>query len=294
MPDTFSVAVLGTGTIGAPMARNLARAGLDVRAWNRSREKAEPLAANGVAVAGTPADAVRGADAVLTMLHDAPAALEVMERAAAGLAPGTVWIQSSTAGLDGLAELAAFARERELVLVDAPVSGTRQPAEQGTLVVLAAGPPEVRERIAPVFEAIGSRTRWVGEDAASGAATRLKLVVNSWVLTVTHGVAEALALAEGLGTDPEDFLAVVEGGPLDMGYLKAKSQLLLGGSLTPPSFATATAAKDTELIVAAGERAGVRLDMAAAGLERFRRAVGQGHGGEDMAASYFASFDGTD
>ncbi len=278
--------------MGAPMARNLARAGLDVRAWNRSRDKAEPLAADQVAVAGTPGEAVRGADVVLTMLHDASAALEVMERAAPELRPGTVWVQSSTAGLDGLAELAAFAGERGLVLVDAPVSGTRQPAEQGTLVVLAAGPRTVRERIAPVFEAIGSRTVWVGEDAASGAATRLKLVVNSWVLTATHGVAEALALAEGLGTDPRDFLAVVEGGPLDMGYLRVKSRLLMEDSLTPPSFATATAAKDAELIVAAAERAGVRLDVAAAGLERFRRAVGQGHGGEDMAASYFASFQG--
>ncbi|GAA3065390.1 hypothetical protein GCM10020000_56480 [Streptomyces olivoverticillatus] len=132
---------------------------------------------------------------------------------------------------------------------------------------------------------------WVGEDGTDGAASRLKLVLNSWVLTVTHGTAEALALAKGLGVDPERFLDAVADGPLDMGYLRAKAALLLGGELTPPSFATTTAEKDARLIVAAGERAGVRLDVAAAGAERFHRAVEQGHGDEDMVASYFASFD---
>ncbi len=298
MPDTpasapapVDIAVLGTGTMGAPMARNLARAGLSVRAWNRSRAKAEPLAADGVTVADTPQEAVRGADVVLTMLHDGPAALDVMRAAAPGLRPGTVWVQSTTAGLEGLADLAAFAREHDLVIVDAPVVGTRRPAEEGTLTVLAAGPESVRQVLDPVFDAVGARTVWVGDDGARGAATRLKLVVNSWILTVTHGAAEALALAEGLGVEAEGFLDAVAGGPLDMGYLRAKAALLRSGALTPPSFATTTAEKDARLIVAAGESAGVRLDVAAAGAERFRRAVEQGHGDEDMAASYFASFD---
>ncbi|MFI1799972.1 NAD(P)-dependent oxidoreductase [Streptomyces sp. NPDC020379] len=291
MPETTSVTLLGTGIMGAAMARNLARAGLDVRAWNRSRAKAEPLAAEGVRVADSPADAVRGADVVLTMLYDGPAALEVMRAAAPGLAPGTVWAQSTTAGLDGFEALTGFAAEHGLLFVDAPVLGTRAPAEAGRLTVLAAGPAEARTALAPVFDAIGSRTVWAGDDAPADAATRLKLVINSWVLAVTHGTAEALALAEGLGVDPAGFLDAVEGGPLDMGYLRAKAALILGGGLTPPSFATTTAEKDARLIVAAGERAGVRLDVAAAGAERFRRAAEQGHGDEDMAASYFASFD---
>ncbi|MEU4212687.1 NAD(P)-dependent oxidoreductase [Streptomyces sp. NPDC026206] len=286
-----SVAVLGTGTMGAPMARNLARAGLSVRAWNRTRDKAEPLAAHGVTVVDTPAEAVRGADVVLTMLYDGPAALDVMRAAAPGLRPGAVWSQSTTAGLDGLHDLAAFARERDLVLVDAPVLGTKKPAEEGVLTVLAAGPDAARRVLDPVFDAIGSRTVWVGDDGTQGAATRLKLVLNSWVLTVTHGAAEALALAKGLGVDAGRFLDAVAGGPLDMPYLRAKAGLLLDGGLTPPSFATTTAEKDARLIVAAAESAGVRLDVAAAGAERFRRAIEQGHGDEDMAASYFASFE---
>ncbi|AZQ71426.1 MULTISPECIES: NAD(P)-dependent oxidoreductase [Streptomyces] len=290
MTSPTTVTVLGTGIMGFAMARNLARAGLSVRAWNRSHAKAEPLAAHGVTVVETPAEAVTGADVVVTMLYDGPAALDVMRAAAPALRPGTVWAQSTTAGLDGTAVLADFAREQGLVLVDAPVLGTRRPAEEGTLTVLAAGPEEIRDTLAPVFDAVGSRTVWVGDDAAGGAATRLKLVINSWVLAVTHGTAEALALADGLGVDPARFLDAVAGGPLDMGYLRAKAGLLRDDALTPPSFATTTAEKDARLIVAAGEAAGVRLDVAAAGAERFRRAIEAGHGDEDMAASYFASF----
>ncbi|MFC4514749.1 NAD(P)-dependent oxidoreductase [Streptomyces ehimensis] len=290
MTSPTTVTVLGTGIMGFAMARNLARAGLSVRAWNRSHAKAEPLAAHGVTVVETPAKAVTGADVVVTMLYDGPAALDVMRAAAPALRPGTVWAQSTTAGLDGTAVLADFAREQGLVLVDAPVLGTRRPAEEGTLTVLAAGPEEIRDTLAPVFDAVGSRTVWVGDDAAGGAATRLKLVINSWVLAVTHGTAEALALADGLGVDPARFLDAVAGGPLDMGYLRAKAGLLRDDALTPPSFATTTAEKDARLIVAAGEAAGVRLDVAAAGAERFRRAIEAGHGDEDMAASYFASF----
>jgi 3-hydroxyisobutyrate dehydrogenase len=289
MSDKTSVAVLGTGIMGAAMARNLAAAGLDVRVWNRTAAKAAPLAEAGARVAGTPAEAVDGADVVLTILYDGAAALDAMRQAAPALRPGAVWAQSTTAGLEALPGLAAFAAEHGLVFVDAPVLGTRQPAEAGKLVVLAAGPAEARDPLAPVFGAIGARTIWTSEDAASGTASKLKLVANSWVLTLTQGTAEALALAKGLDVDPKDFLDLVAGGPLDSGYLKAKSAAILSGDFEP-SFTVATAEKDARLIAAAGESAGVRLDVIAAGAERFRRAAEQGHGDEDMAATYFASF----
>ncbi|MER7190762.1 NAD(P)-dependent oxidoreductase [Streptomyces flaveolus] len=291
MTDKLTVSVLGTGIMGAAMARNLARAGLTVRAWNRSRDKAEPLAADGVRVADGPEEAVRDADVVLTMLHDGPAALDVMRRAAPGLRAGAAWVQSTTAGLDAVADLAAFAREHGLVFFDAPVLGTRQPAEAGQLLVLAAGPADARDTVAPVFDAVGSRTVWTGEDGAAGSATRLKLVANSWVLATTNAVGEVLALAQALGVDPDGFFDAIAGGPLDMGYLRAKAGLIRDGALTPPQFAVTTAAKDARLIVEAGERNGVRLDVAAASAERLERAAAQGHGDEDMAAAYFASFD---
>ncbi|OPF70786.1 3-hydroxyisobutyrate dehydrogenase [Streptomyces antioxidans] len=287
----MSVAVLGTGIMGSGMARNLARSGLEVRAWNRTRAKADPLSEDGVRVTDTPAEAVDGADAVLTILFDGAAALDTMRQAAPALRPGTAWAQATTAGLEALESLAAFAREQDLVLIDSPVLGTRQPAESGQLLVLAAGPHSARPVVWPVFDAIGSRTVWVGDSAEGAAATRLKLVLNSWVLNVTHATAEAAALAKGLGVDWQGFLDAVEGGPLDNGYMRVKSAQVFRGDLEP-SFATKTAEKDARLIVEAGERAGVRLDLAAAGAERFRRAIAAGHGDEDMVASYFASFDG--
>ncbi|BCM72720.1 MULTISPECIES: NAD(P)-dependent oxidoreductase [Streptomyces] len=294
MTDQLTVSVLGTGIMGAAMARNLARAGHTVRAWNRTRAKAEPLAADGAHIAGTPAEAVEGADVVLTMLYDGPATLDVMREAAPALRSGTAWVQSTTAGVEAIGDLAAFAREHGLVFFDAPVLGTRQPAEAGRLLVLAAGPGEHRAAVTPVFDAVGTRTVWTGEDGAAGTATRLKLVANSWVLAATAATGEALALAQALGVDPQGFFDAIAGGPLDMGYLHAKSQLILDDRLTPAQFAVATAVKDARLIVRAGEEHGVRLDVAAASAARLERAAAQGHADEDMAAAYFASFDPAD
>ncbi|MEU1000133.1 NAD(P)-dependent oxidoreductase [Streptomyces tibetensis] len=291
MTDTLTVSVLGTGIMGAAMARNLARAGHTVHAWNRTRAKAEPLADEGVEIADSPAQAVQNADVVLTMLYDGPAALTTMREAAPALRPGTVWVQSTTAGIEGVAELAAFARDHGLVFYDAPVLGTRQPAEAGKLTVLAAGPTEGREKVTPVFDAVGARTVWSGEDGAQAGATRLKLVANSWVLAVTAAAGEALALSKVLGVDPHGFFDLVAGGPLDMGYLRAKSDLVLEDRLTPPQFAVGTAAKDARLIVRAGVENGVRLDVAEATAARMERAAAQGHADEDMVAAYFASFD---
>ncbi|MFF7853449.1 NAD(P)-binding domain-containing protein [Streptomyces sp. NPDC007904] len=291
MTDQLTVSVLGTGIMGAAMARNLARAGHAVRAWNRTRAKAEPLAADGAHIAGTPAEAVESADVVLTMLYDGPAALETMRQAAPALRPGTAWAQSTTVGIEHVTALAGFAREHGLLFYDAPVLGTRGPAEAGQLTVLAAGPGEGRDRVAPVFDAVGTRTVWTGEDGAAGSATRLKLVANSWVVAATSAVGESLALAKALDVAPEDFFGLIAGGPLDMGYLHAKAALILEGRLSPAQFAVTTAAKDARLIVRAGEQHGVRLDVAAASAERLERAAVRGHGDEDMAAAYYASFD---
>ncbi|RBM19003.1 NAD(P)-dependent oxidoreductase [Streptomyces sp. PT12] len=283
----ITVSVLGTGIMGFAMARNLCRAGFDVRVWNRTRAKAEPLAADGARVTDTAAEAVDGAEVVLTMLHDGAATLSAMRAAEPSLRSGTVWIQSGTTGLDGLPPLTGFARERGLSFVDAPVLGTQQPAETGQLVVMASGPATARERAEPVLAAIGRRTLWLGDEA--GAGSRLKLVCNSWALAVTHGAAEAMALARALDVDPQRLLDALEGGTLDMPYLRIKAEVIRSDDYTP-TFAVDTAEKDARLILAAAERADVRLDLAMAGAERLRRASDHGHGREDTAASYFASF----
>lgn len=292
MSDTLTVAVLGTGIMGAGMARNLSAAGHEVRAWNRTHSRAQPLAADGITVTEDPADAVRDADAVITMLFDGPAVLDVMRAAAPALREGAVWVQSSTVGPDGLPELAALAGEIGVHFLDAPVLGTKPVAESGQLTVLAAGPEAARPVARRVFDAVGRKTIWLGDDGTAGAASSLKLVLNTWVLAVTHGTAEVMALAKGLGVDLDDILEAVGGGPLDLPYLRAKSAAIQHGDFAP-NFTVDAAAKDARLIVTAAARHGIRLDLTAAGAERFRRAAEQGHGAEDMAASYFASFDGS-
>ncbi len=290
MTDHLAVAVLGTGIMGSAMARTLCRAGHDVRVWNRTPAKAEALAADGARVAATAAEAVTGADVVLTVVYDAAAVRDAFTAAAPGLGAGTLWLQSTTVGLADVPGLAALAAEYGVVFYDAPVVGTKAPAENGQLAVLAAGPEEHRDRLRSVLDVIGRRTLWLGENGASAAATRLKLVANGWTLTLTNGAAEALALAKGIGADPRAFLDLTSGGPMDVPYLHAKAEMILDGDYTP-SFSVNTGAKDARLIVEAAEAEGVHLDVMAACAERFRRAKELGHGEEDMAASYFASFD---
>jgi 3-hydroxyisobutyrate dehydrogenase len=284
-----SVAVLGTGIMGAPMARNLARAGLEVRVWNRTRSRAEPLAEDGAAVADSPAQAVDGADVVITMLSDGEAVRAAMAQAASALRPGQVWAQMSTVGVNALRPLADLAAEHGVTFVDAPVQGTKQPAEQGKLIILAAGPQEARATLEPVFGAVGQKTLWLAEDGAAGAGTRLKMATVSYAISLTAVLGEVLALVKALDLDPALFGEVVTGGPLDSLYLQAKMKSILAGDFAP-SFTVANAEKDTRLISEAAAAAGVRVDMNEAAGERFRRAKANGHADDDMAGAYFASY----
>lgn len=189
----------------------------------------------------------------------------------------------ATVGVQACTELEDFARARELVFYDAPVLGTRQPAEQGQLVVLGSGPEVHRAALQRLFDAIAKRVLWVSEQPGGGS--RLKLALNSWVLALTHGAAESLALAKGLGVDPALVVELVTGGPLDSGYFQAKTAAMLNDDYHP-SFTLANALKDAQLMVAAAQQAGVRMDLAEAGIQRFQRALDKGHGDKDMAASY--------
>ncbi len=178
------VAVLGTGIMGAPMARNLLKAGFQVRVWNRTPDKARVLAAEGADLAETPADAVREAAFVITMLIDAAAVLAVMGQAAESVPDGAVWLQTS---MDTDVDcVAGLAEDHGITFVDCPVIGTRETAKQGRLVVLASGPGDALDRAQPIFDAIGSKT--VRLEPEVGRASRMKLVANAW----TVGLVESL------------------------------------------------------------------------------------------------------
>ncbi|MCE0766351.1 NAD(P)-dependent oxidoreductase [Pseudonocardia kujensis] len=276
-----AVTVLGTGIMGAGMAANLAKAGFDTTVWNRTPGKARPLADAGARVAEDPAEAVSGADVIVTMLFDADSVAEVMQRALPAAKEGVIWVQTATVGLEGTDRLAALAGEHDIAFVDAPVLGTRQPAEAGQLVVLAGGPEEVREAVAPVFDAIGSRTVWVGEKPGDGH--RLKLVANSWVVSIVTATGQAVALAQALGVDPKQWLDSIAGGPLDSGYAQLKGKAMIAEDF-PPAFALDGAVKDSGLIAEALAANGVSDQVMAAMHDRFAEAAARGHAEEDMAA----------
>jgi 3-hydroxyisobutyrate dehydrogenase len=193
-PET--VAVLGAGgTMGFPMARNIARAGIPVRAWNRSRDEAQPLTRDGIHISDTPADAARGAGIVITMLDDGEAVAEAMDGPDGALAvmpganqdngnrtdepngpPHALWVQMTAIGQAATKRCAELANRAGVGFVDAPVLGARQPAEQRRLIVLESGPEEARPRTQPVFDAIADRTVWAGQ---AGAGSRLKLLIET-------------------------------------------------------------------------------------------------------------------
>jgi 3-hydroxyisobutyrate dehydrogenase len=270
------VGFLGAGIMGAPMVRNLAAAGHEVRVWNRTREKAEGL---GAEVAASPADAVDGAEAVVTMVADGDVVASVME--GVELSADQVWWQCSTVGLaiERLAELAGDA-----AFVDGPVLGTKQPAEQGALTVLASGAG--RDRLQPLFDAVAARVVDLGDEV--GRASRMKLVLNAWVVTLTEGVAESIALAEGLGVDPRQFLEIIEGGPMGPPYAILKGTMMIEGSLEP-SFPLRLSAKDARLADEAARAGGLDLPLPRAIHAQMAKAIDAGHGEEDMAATIWAA-----
>jgi 3-hydroxyisobutyrate dehydrogenase len=277
-----TVAVLGTGIMGAAMARNLAEAGIRVRAWNRTRSKAEPLAASGVEVAGSPTEAAQGADFLLTMLSDADAIEQAVGVGALEALDGDgVWLQMSTVGVEGTERLAALASDHGVAYVDAPVLGTKQPAEARQLAVLASGPEEVRERCGQVFDVVGAVTMWIGRD---DEATRLKLVVNNWILGMIGTLAETIAFAKAVGVDPSQFLKLIEGSPLDLPYAQMAGGMMLEGSF-PTSFPANMAFKDAGLVLRA-EGEGLRMPLAEAAASLYEETVELGHGDEDVTAVY--------
>jgi 3-hydroxyisobutyrate dehydrogenase len=280
------VAVLGTGIMGTGMARSLLRSGLDVTVWDRTGTRAEPLAAGGAHVADSPAAAVADADAVITMLWDGNSVAEVMADALPGAPDGILWAQTTTISPHDAGDmLPALAGGFGARYLDAPVLGTRRPAEEGKLTVLAAASQALRDPIAPVFGAIAARTVWVSERPGDG--TRLKLVANSWVATIVAATAQSIALARGLGLDPSAFLEMMEGSAVDAPYLHLKGEAIIAGDFAT-SFAVDGAVKDTGLIAAAMRASGTDASLMDAVGGQYRKASAAGHGEQDMAAVYRA------
>jgi 3-hydroxyisobutyrate dehydrogenase len=282
------VAVLGTGIMGSAMARRLARAGLNTTVWDRTAAATAPLAAMGASVASSAAEAVTGAEVVITMLPDADAVSAVMfDGATDAFADGAAWAQMGTIGIPATQDVASrLARRRPGVLfVDAPVSGSKGPAENGQLLILASGPSAAVPLVTPVFDVIGRNTVWLG---AAGAGSRMKLAVNAYMSVLIEGVAEALELVDRLGIDAGKLDEVIEGGPLDAPIAGAKLHKMERGDYSP-EFPLQWALKDVDLAIEAV--GGVPPPLLAALSRQWRAAVQAGHGRDDVSAARLALAD---
>lgn len=279
---TMRVAFIGTGTMGAAMARTIAAAGHELAVYNRTREKAESLAEVGATVHDSPAEAVAGADAIVTMLLDGPTTLEHAARFLPAAAAGASWWQAATISETEVGQLVGLAEQHGVGFCDGPVLGTRKPAEDGALVVLAAGHDPVLDALEPLFAAAGSRTQRQGP--VPGAATRLKLVANHWIGSVLLGLADTVALAGGLGVEPQAFLDAIAGSAIDVGYAGAKVPMMASGDFQPVAFSASGALKDARLILDAAAAVDVDLGVTPTVVQRLQAAVDAGHGADDMAA----------
>jgi 3-hydroxyisobutyrate dehydrogenase len=283
----MTVAVLGTGTMGAPIARNLLHAGFAVRVWNRTMAKAAVV---GVAArrTSTPSEAADGADVLITMLTDGAAVEQVMTGPAGPLsmlAPGAIWIQMSTIGVEWTDRLARLTAGHDVAFVDAPVSGSSAAAEEGELVILASGATTVRQRVEPIFDVLGHQTLWL---QSTGDGSRLKLALNNWLAVLVEGMVETLTLSEALGIEPHLLLEAIGDGPMASQYALAKGAAMLNGDFVP-GFPLRHATKDAELALNAAHRHGVELPLTNALLPRWYEAIAADHGGDDVASAITAA-----
>jgi 3-hydroxyisobutyrate dehydrogenase len=275
------VTVLGTGAMGAGVAQSLLREGHDVTVWNRSRERAEPLAEHGATVADDAGSAVADAEVVLLTLFDADAVVDVLEQAAGEAPTDAVWVQASTVGVEGSDTVVQIAAKYGITLVEAMMLGTKTPAEQGKLTMLVAGPSATLDAIDPVLDAIGAKTVRAGERVGEGTA--LKLAANAWIASITAATAQSLAVARGLGIDPALFLQAIEGSASDSAYAHTKGASMMAGEF-PAQFALDGLRKDIGLITDAARANGVSTTLLDALSRVYADASAAGHGSEDIAA----------
>jgi 3-hydroxyisobutyrate dehydrogenase len=262
------------------MATSALRAGIPTVVWNREPEATRDLAGLGADVAETAADAARRAEIVVTMVTNADAVISIArdQGMLAALAPGTIWVQMSTIGVEGIERVAALveAERPEVILLDAPVSGSKLPAEQGQLTIFASGPEEARSRVDPLFEALGQRTIWVG---AVGAGSRLKLVNNTWLAFTSEAVASSIALARRLGLGTETVVGALDGSTLVSPWQAAKLQRIAKDDYSS-QFGLSLALKDVHLALQAADDG--RFAALASLADEWQQAVDDGLGDQDL------------
>jgi 3-hydroxyisobutyrate dehydrogenase len=275
------IGLLGVGLMGTAMGRRLLDEGLDVIAWDHTPEHARTIEERGGARADDPSEVVLGADVVITMLPTAPIILGVVEPLLEDWPGATIWLQMSSVGAAEADQLTEVADAHGVTLVDAPVSGSTHPAEEGELTILASGPDSARESAEPVFEALGSRVLWVGE---AGMGSRLKMAANHWMIAMTAALAESMHLCRAMGLDQQQFIDLLDGGPLGSAYGLQKLDEMKRHSY-PAGFPVRLALKDLELVREVEQSSQAAMPLLDVVLERFLTAS-EDHADQDLAAVY--------
>jgi 3-hydroxyisobutyrate dehydrogenase len=276
------VTVLGAGTMGSAMSHRLLSCGFHVGVWNLHPAALRALAESGAETFSDPREAVRHAEVVLTLLPTADVVREVMTGAGVldAMSTGRVWVQMGTIGVQETGKLSEEVRSRYpgVLFVDAPVSGSRAPAETGQLLILASGPDDAKAIVDPVFGALGRSTLWLGP---AGAGSQMKLVLNTWLAFQTEGAAESAAIAERFSLRTEDLLAALRGNPIASDYALAKLGRMIDGDYRA-DFSLDWALKDLDLVTAEVPGA---APVAGAIAERWRELVRTGWSGSDVSAA---------
>lgn len=273
--------------MGGPIAANLARAGLTVTVWNRTREKAEALARPGIAIAATPAEAARGAEAVGVIVRDdaaVEAVLEGPDGILAGLEPGALLVDMTTTSIGAKLRLAERVRAAGGRPVEAPVFGSRPQAEEGKLWPVVGASPEDYEAALDFLRPFSDEVFHAGD---IGSATAVKLGGNLLLFAMMSGLAEALAFVSAHGADPGRLLAVVAKTGFRSPYFDVKGRQMIAGDYAP-RFTIDNALKDLGLILEAAGETGLRLAATGAARGLFEAARAAGRGGDDTAAVFEA------
>ena len=283
-PDTRKVAFFGLGIMGWPMAENLVRAGFELSVWTHSEGKAEKFASeHGATAAGTPAQAAEGADAAVTMVVDSPEVEEVLfggNGATGALPDGALCIDMSTIAPSAARSIGKRLEERGLLFLEAPVSGSRPKAEDGTLTIMAAGGEGAFERARPLLEAMGEKIVHVGPQ---GHGQMAKVLTNTMGATHAAVLGEAVAVARAAGLDPDAFLEVASGSAGNSTVLGLKGKPMFEHDFEP-LFKLEHMLKDVRHCLAEADELGVELELGRLVERLYAGATEAGHGGEDFAA----------
>lgn len=278
-----TVGFLGLGIMGAAMARNCLRAGHDVMVWNRTAQATEPLAAAGAKVAATPARAAAHGDVIILMLTDPEACQAVLfgpDGVAESLGPGKTVINMSTISPAYARQAAAAVRETGADYVDAPVSGSKKPAEEATLVILAGGNETTIAAVEPVLLAMGKKVARCGE---AGMGSTMKITVNFLLGAMAEGLAETVRLGEALGLSRNALLDVVMAGPMANDLYRLKDPMFRADDY-PAQFPAKHMAKDLRFAQEAATAAGAATPTLGALAGLYRKLVDAGLGDADFAA----------